>query len=85
MSLAVSSFFPWSLPDPLECSGTPCAVLDLDLEVLEFPLRLTLGVGSLVGSRGFSRGTLASLLSLYSMNLLRSSGDNFDRASRKIS
>ena len=42
---------------------------DLDLPVLELPLRLTLGVYSLAGSkRRLSKGIGISLLSLYSLN-----------------
>ena len=76
MSLADSSFFPWLRLELFECSGISCPVLDVDLEVLEFSLRLMLGVVSLAGSCSFSRGILASLFSLYTLNLWKSSGDN---------
>ena len=53
-------------------------MLDLDLEVLEFSLRLMLGVGSLVGIHSLSSGMLASLLSLNDVNFWSSPGDNLD-------
>ena len=50
MSLVVSSFFSLSCTDSSGCSDIYLAALDLDLEVLDFSLRLMLGVGSLVAT-----------------------------------
>lgn len=75
-----------SFQDLLECSDISFSDLDLDPLVLELPLRLTLGVGSLEGFRhSFSKGILANLLSLYVLNLWNSSGDSCNWVVRKIS
>ena len=59
----------WLLSDLLELSGDSLPDLDLDLSVLELPLRLILGVGYLMGSkRNLSNGILDNLISLYILN-----------------
>ena len=67
------SYFDWAVsftePSPLsdfwECLEVSLSDFYLDLSVSELPLRLTLGVGSLAGSkRKFSKGIVVSLLSL---------------------
>jgi len=69
VSLTDPSLLLWSLSDLLEHFGDSLPDLDLDLSVLELLLRLTLGIGSLIGSKhNLSKGMLANLLSLYNLN-----------------
>ena len=56
-------------PSLLECSEVSLPDFYLDLFVAELLRRLTLGVGSLMGSkRNLSRGIVVNLLSLYILN-----------------
>jgi len=69
VSLTDPSLLLWPLSDLLERSDDSLPDLDLDLLVPELPLRLILGVGSLIGSKhNLSKGMLANLLSLYNLN-----------------
>ena len=65
VSLTDPSILSWSFSDLLECSNVSLLDLDLDLSVPELPLRLILGLGSLMGAKcNLSKGILANLLSL---------------------
>ena len=76
VSFTDPSILSWSLSDFLERSEVSFPNFDLDLSVPKLPLRLTLGVGCLKGSkRKLSKGIVVNLLSLYILNSWNSSGE----------